>query len=220
MSEDLLQKYKAYYEVRAQRYANNENYKNSYAAERKLADAIISCNTLEEIRDKMGNLNELCGTALLKDQYLMEKKHFEKHKEVIRVKEAEQVLEKIDQFDNVMDAISHVNDVSAKVRIEISMDESHPMQFFGDLNLLDRYIVYTNAEVPEKYKSDMTNSAEEIKQSLLKGRESIEKNNHEWQSGWQINPDICFEYRHFRKSPLKEEFLKELRELYRTIVQR
>lgn len=37
---DLLQEYKDYYRVRADRYAKNNNYKNSYEAEKNLSEAM------------------------------------------------------------------------------------------------------------------------------------------------------------------------------------
>ena len=52
---DLLQEYKEYYAVRAKRYANNPNYKNSYEAEKsslKLYKVVIlgkNLKTNEEI---------------------------------------------------------------------------------------------------------------------------------------------------------------------------
>lgn len=35
MPDSILEEYKAYYHVRAERYANNPNYKYSYEAEKK-----------------------------------------------------------------------------------------------------------------------------------------------------------------------------------------
>jgi hypothetical protein len=220
MSIELLEKYKAYYAVRSRRYSGNENFRHSEKAEQNLSSMIQSCSTLEEIGVNMGNLNELCGVALLKDQYLLELAHFKKHQEVVRAREAELVLEQIDRFDNIMDLITFVNEISAKVRIEISMDESHPMQFFGDIFQIENWLVWSQAQVPDQYKHIPKRIADEIRESLIKGVLSTEEQNNHWLAGWKVNPDICFEPRHIRKSPVSAENLKELREVYRTLVNR
>lgn len=220
MSNNILSKYKAYYATRAKKYSKNPKYKHTFAAEKKLSDAMQSCATLDEFRDKIGNLNELCGIALIKDQQLMMHEHFKKHQEHIRAKESEMILENIDQFDTIMDLLSHVNDVSAKISIQISMDESHPMLFYSYMFMIDNYLAYSNAEVPDKYKNEMKNWAEEIKLSLIQGCNTVESNNNAWQQGWKFDPDMCFEARHFNLSPLKEQQLREVRETYRNIIER
>jgi hypothetical protein len=220
MSKDLLKKYQAYYSVRAEKYSRNPNYKNTFQAETQLAEAVLSCETLEEIREKMSNLNEMCGTALLKDQYLMEKEHFYQHYETIRAGEAERVLSRIDEFRSVSELMSYINEISAEERIRISLDESHSMHFFGDLDLLEEYLIHKNAIVPESYKKIIQDILEDFKHDLVENVQILEKNNHEWQQNWKLNPDICFEPRHFRLSPVRTEFLHELRSLYADIVQR
>ena len=55
MADNIFEEYKAYYRTRAERFANNPNYKNSYEAEKNLADAFLSCTEMEEFRTKIGN---------------------------------------------------------------------------------------------------------------------------------------------------------------------
>jgi len=124
MSNDLLQEYKAYYAIRAAKFEDNPNYKNSFEAEKNLSDAMQSCNTLEEFKDKIGNKNELCAVALVKDEALIEKTFFEKHKEEVRKLGPERILNKAGSFNNVMDLISMVNEEMNKNSIEISMKQT------------------------------------------------------------------------------------------------
>jgi len=145
---DFLQEYKDYYSVRAEKYAENPNYQNTYNAEKALSDAMQSCAVLEEFRDKIGNLNELCGVALIKDEYLMENAHFTKHKETVRVKASEQVLQKTDSITEIMELMSAVTEIENANSIKISMDESH-REFQSDWDQLDEITIYENAVVPD-----------------------------------------------------------------------
>lgn len=220
MSRDLLQKYKDYYQVRAEKYADNPNFKNTYSAEKQLSESVLSCSNLEEIKEKMGNLNEKCGIAFLKDQYILELEHFRKYNEIVRAGEAERILAFIDEFGSVVELMSKINEISSEERILISLDESHSMHFFGDLSLVEEYLMYMNAVVPESYKKITREILEDIKQSMIENLQTLEKNNSQWKEHWKLNPDICFEPRHFRISPLNKEHLMELRSIYAEVVQR
>ncbi len=220
MSLELLQKYKRYYTVRADKYAGNANYTNTFSAEKQLAEAVSSCKTLDEIREKIGNLNELCGIALIKDQFLMEREHYLKHHETVRAGAAQKILSEIDHYDQVADLISFVNEVLNEHNIAISLDESNSMLFFGDLDLLVEYGIYIRAVVPESYKVEMNETANDIRQSLSENVRTVEQTNQKWHQDWKVNPDICFEPRHMKKSPFGEEHLRELRTLFAELVKR
>ncbi|MFH2095985.1 MAG: hypothetical protein ABIJ16_09790 [Bacteroidota bacterium] len=219
MSDNLLQEYKEYYATRAEKYAGNPNYRFSYEAEKRLSDAMQSCSVLEEFRDKIGDLNEKCAIALVKDENIMEKAHFEKHKEFIRAKGPERILEKADQCKEVMDLVGMVTEELNRNSIEISMDESH-RQLVYDWFLVDEIEIYENAVVPDKYKQSMMESAAQNRKSLQSGIERLEKNNHEWQAGWRINPDLVMEYRHKRLLPYKDEHILEQTAKYKSIINR
>jgi len=220
MENNLLQKYKDYYSTRASKYEGNPAYKRTYEAEQKLMQAVHSCAELNDIKEKTQGLNELCATALVKDQNEFQLKHYKKHEEIVRAKEAEEVLERADEFSNVLDLVQMVNDVSTRVSVEISMDESHASEFLGKLFLLDEYLVYSRAQVPEKYAHIPKKYASGIAESLKESVQKVEDNNSHWQSGWKVNPEVCFEARHLRKSPIEKEKLIELRQLFSSLVQR
>ena len=63
MSASLLDEYKAYYSVKAERYADSPNYKHSDKAEKTLSEAMQSCSELSDFKEKMGNLNEKCAVV-------------------------------------------------------------------------------------------------------------------------------------------------------------
>jgi len=118
MSDSFLEEYKAYYNVRAERYANNPNYKHSYEAERNLSEAMQSCNELKEFKDKIGNLNEKCANALIKDKHLMRKAFYDDLKETVRVKAVDRILEKEPGCQTALDLATMVSEEENKGSIE------------------------------------------------------------------------------------------------------
>lgn len=219
MSDQLLEEYKAYYATRAERYADNPNYKNSYEAEKNLSGAMQSCAVLEEFKDKIGNLNEKCAVALIKDEYLMEKAHFEKHQEIVRGKVCDEVLSKVENCATAMDVATLVTEETNKNSIQISMDEAH-REFQYDWKQVDDITIYENAVVPDQYKDHMRKAVQDFKGSILKGIEFAEKNNHEWEAGWRVIPEKNLEFRHRRLIPYKDEHIQEQIEKYKSITNR
>jgi hypothetical protein len=217
MSDSLLEDYKAYYAVRAEKYAGNPNYPNYYEAEKRLSDAMQSCAVLEEFRDKIGDLNERCASALIKDQYILEQKHFEKHKEIIRVLLSKRILEKVDNYNNVNDLITMVTEESTKNMVEISLDEANRF-FVSDWEYVDAAEVYSNAVVPDKYKADMQRWAGTLRKSMSDGAKDLEKSMDAFQKGWKLNPDVVTEYRHRRLLPYTDEQIREQMERFKKII--
>ncbi len=216
---NLLEEYKAYYKVRAEKYANNPKYTNTYQAEKDLSDAMQSCQTLEEFKDKIGNKNEICAIALVKDECKIENDFFNKYNEKIRQLASERILSKIDNFTNSQDVITLVVDEYNKNSIEISMDESN-LQLLHDWDLLEDYEIYQKAIVPDKYKEEMQNIAENSKQAFLKNIKDLENNNNAWQPNWTINPKIALEERFIDVFPYKPNHVSEQTDKYCQIANR
>jgi hypothetical protein len=216
---NFLEKYKEYYKVRAHRYSNSKMYANVCKAETDLFNAVDSCKAMEEIKDRIGNLNHVCARELVRDEYEAEMKHFLKHDEDIRVLEAKMVLSDIGTYEDISELMTHIHKVCNDVSIQVSMDESHATQVFGDMNQIEEYLVYSQAIVPDKYKSKMQQISKDISRSIREGVNSLEQNNSQWQSGWKLQADICFEKRHIRRSPIKIDRLKEMVEVYNRIIQ-
>ncbi|PLW94028.1 MAG: hypothetical protein C0592_04295 [Marinilabiliales bacterium] len=216
---DLLQEYKAYYSTRAERFAGNEKYKHSYEAEKAVSDAMQSCSALEEFKEKLGDKNERCAVALTKDHAIMDEAHFEKHQEIVRILGPQRILEQVDSCKTALDVTNLITDLLNKNSIEISMDEAH-REFIYDWFQIDNYIMYKNAVVPDQYKSRLEGWCNEIVQSMQRGVEGAEKNNHEWEAGWRLIPEKNLEYRHRRLLPFSDEHIQEQIQLYKTLVNR
>lgn len=219
MSEKELQDYKEYYAARAERYANNDNYKNSYQIENKISEAIQSSNSMEEFKIKLGNLNELCAIALVKDEAIIEKDFFEKHKEEIRKLAPMRILKSLNEINNPIDLGIMITEETNKNSLEISSDEAH-RQLIYDWHLVDDITIYENAEVPEKYKSGMREIVNSVKELLVSSIDDIEKTMQAWEDNWRVKPEINLEYRHKRLYPFKEEHIKEQIEKYKQIIKR
>jgi hypothetical protein len=219
METDYLQPYKDYYRVRAERFANNSNYAFSYAAESNLSDAMQSCNELIEFKDKIGNLNELCAMALIKDEHIMEQEFYEKHKETVRVLAAKRILNNVDDCSDTTELITLVMEEMNKNSLEISMDE-YQREFQGDWFLMDNIEVYENAVVPSNYKSDFQSSADEIKASIIKGNEETEIEARKFQPDYVMQPEMNLEHRHRRLIPYSDEHLEEQMAKYKSLINR
>ncbi len=219
MEQDYLQQYKDYYKARPKRYEGNPKYKFSFEAECNLSDAMQSCAELIEFKDKIGNLNELCATALIKDKHLIEKEFYEKHKETIRVLASKRILEKADDTGDVNDLMTLVLDEMNINSVEISMDEFH-REFQSEWSELDKIEIYENAEVPSKYKSDLQNTANEIKARVLEKNEELEIQGQKWDPSYRTIPELNKEHRHRRLIPYTDAHIDEQLTKYKSLINR
>ena len=219
MDSDYLQAYKNYYRVRAERFANNSNYPFSFEAESNLSAVMQSCNELIEFKDKIGNLNERCATALIKDEYYLEKSFYEKHQEHIRILAAKRILDRVDNCSDSTELATLVIDEMNKNSLEISMDE-YQREFQGDWFLMDRIEVYENAEVPNEYKAEFQSTANEIKASIIKSNEETEREALKFQSDYVMKPELNLQHRHRRLIPYSDEHLEEQLAKYKSLVNR
>jgi hypothetical protein len=139
--------------------------------------------------------------------------------EDVRILGPERILERVDQMETALDIAQMVVEESNKNSIEISMDESHRELLYA-WKQLDDIEIYTNAEVPSKYKEKMKDIVEEAKESLRKTVERLEKNHAEWQQGWKLRPEMIMEHRHIRLFPYKMEDIEEQLQKYKSIINR
>ncbi len=219
MSNSLLQEYKDYYATRAQRFGGNPSYQHSYHAESQLCQAMQSCAELEEFKGKLGNLNELCAVALVKDEHLLEQAHFHKHQEWVRRQAADQILARADGCTNVSDLITMVQEVSQTVSTDISADEAH-REFQHAWKRLDEAEIYANAEVPDEYRADFQKSAQDAREEVAKDVVALEQELHKLKPEWRMTPEVVTEYRHRRLLPYSDQHIFERLAEYRAIVGR
>lgn len=216
---DILQAYKAYYRVRAERYANNPSYANSYQAEQQLAGTLESCTELAQFKDKMGNLNEECAIGLVKDEHLIEKEFYQRHEEKVRMKAAERILEGLSGCSNTTDLTTLVLDVSNKNSVEISMDE-YQREFQGDWDQLDAIDIYSNAVVPAEYQQEMKDVAKDIAARIIKSVQGTEAEAQKFDPSFRFIPELNLEHRHRRLIPYTDEHLKEQLAIYKNLINR
>lgn len=203
---NYLEEYKAYYRVRAKRYAGDPDFPFTAEAEQNLCDAMLGCNELIEFKQRLGNLNDLCGVAYTKDTYALRLKHYREIEETIRALGPERIINKAGQFNNVFDLMTMIGEEENINSREISMDHISP--FDGNWFLLERLEVYERAEIPSKWQPDVKEMASEIKKSLSESLRSTEADMQKWEPGWKLKLPLAWETRHRRKLPYPDAELK------------
>ncbi|MCB9188708.1 MAG: hypothetical protein H6599_05430 [Flavobacteriales bacterium] len=201
---DLLQEYKEYYRTRADRFKNDPEYSFSYEAENNLAKAMESCSLLEEFKDKLGNLNDLCAVALVKDDMRVEYSTFDEMKEDIRKLAAQRILAQVDGCVDVMDVVTLVTEITNHNSIEISKDEM-AIDVFSDWKRLEDIEELETAIVPERRKGENRESSQAIKNKMMENIIDLENSLKEWFPGWKLELDLIYEERHFRLLPYPKE---------------
>lgn len=213
---DYLAEYKAYYTARAKRFENDADFPFTEKAENDLRDAMLSCNELGEFKVKLGNLNDLCAVALVKDTNALRYRHYVALEEKIRALGPERIQEKADQYDNVMDLITMINEEENRNSLEIAADSTEP--FEGNWFMLERLEVYENAIVPLRWKPKMAESAAEIRESLRENHATTTEDMQRWKTGWKLDLNLVWETRHRRRFPYPDEEIRLRIEQYKKTV--
>ena len=220
MADQRLEEYRAYYDARTERYANNSLTKHSYEAEKKLRDLFYRYDNLDEIGQNMGRLNTDCAFAVTRDQYEMESEYYESVQEPIRKKGADQILAELDRQSELLDMMNKVNDLTNKNSVEITADEANGKALMENWKQLDKIDIYTKAVVPAKYKPDMQKVVDDEKESIIKSRESVEKTIGDWVEGWRMKPEITLEYRYRHIMPYSDQEIDEHLKKFKNIINR
>ena len=220
MADQRLEEYRAYYDARAERYANNPLMKHSYEAEKKLRDLFYRYDNLDEIGQNLGRLNIDCAFATWRDQYEMESKYYESVQEPVRKKGADQILAELDRQSELLDMMNKVNDLTNKNSVEITADEASGKALMENWKQLDKIDIYTKAVVPAKYKPDMQKVVDDEKESIIKSRESVEKTIGDWVEGWRMKPEITLEYRYRHIMPYSDQEIDEHLKKFKNIINR
>lgn len=220
MADQRLEEYRAYYDARTERYANNPLMKHSYEAEKKLRDLFYRYDNLDEIGQNMGRLNTDCAFATWRDQYEMESEYYESVQEPIRKKGADQILAELDRQSELLDMMNKVNDLTNKNSVEITADEANGKALMENWKQIDKIDIYTKAVVPAKYKPDMQKVVDDEKESIIKSRESVEKTIGDWVEGWRMKPEITLEYRYRHIMPYSDQEIDEHLKKFKNIINR
>ena len=215
--DTLLEDYKAYYNVRAERYKNNPLYPNSYASETALSDAMGSCSELIEFKDKIGDLNIKNAIALVKDQETARLKHYQSLKETIRTLAPSKILDRIEGAANENDVVKIVNEIEQEVSVAIALDGFTDGIYSDLIPMVINREVMQKAEVPEKYKNQMVEEAEKIKDQIRERYTQINAEGQQWDPSWKLELDLVWEDRHRRKIPLPDAVLEAYLSTIKTI---
>jgi hypothetical protein len=205
--DKLFEDYKAYYLTRSKRYANNPNLRRLAAAEKDLSDAMLSCNKLEDFKEKIGNKNELCATAIALDQAEYRMRVYTELKEIVRAKGQAEILKVCEPIENVTQLIQTSVDIMLENGKEISEDTMAVTYFKGNIFMLERIESYDQAEVPAEYQSKMKEWAEDIRKSIRDGYKSHLEETRKFHPNYTFKTELLWEYRHRRLIPLPDEIL-------------
>lgn len=218
MDPKLLEEYKEYYKVRAQRYINNPLYKNLCEAENKLYEYINSLDDIKVGDNKAKELAENCAAALSKDKALLEAHYYKEFNETIKLIASQKILEKIENCKTANDVIFLNIDEEMDSNIDVTLDEANRI-FIDSWEQLDKIEIYSNAIFPSKYefhrKEVINNIKKDIKENYFKHKKSIEDF---CQSKWSFNPEVIMEYRHRRLLPYSNEQIEKKLKLYMSII--
>jgi hypothetical protein len=201
---DYLEDYKAYYQLRMQRYEGNPDYPNSYQSEKAICEAIASCSVLEEFKEKLGNLNEKNAVALVLDQYAIRLRHYEAMKEPIRAEGCRRIIEKATTIDNAAALITMINEEENKTSLAVTADTIQP---FPDFGYPERIEIWEEAEIPEKYRERYRQYAAEERENAGKAYVETEKAISHFKPGWTFDFNRITEERHRRLLPFPEEVI-------------
>ena len=210
--EQIFKDYLLYYEARMKRWQNSEAYTHSYKSEKALYDLVASCSSMEELQSKADAFRALTvqnAIALVKDQETYRKRIYEDCKEFIRAKGPATILEKIDGSNTDMELVNIVNKVMQENSIEITVDQLVNF-FYADFIGMENYEVYQQSNIPDEWKADCKQYAQDILDSGKKiwQEHQLPEARH-WKAGWVLDYELLNEDRHRRLIPVNDEELKK-----------
>lgn len=218
MVDKRLEEYREYYAARVERYKNNPNLQHSFEAESRLNEVVQKYDTFEEIKNHLGTLNIDCAFALWRDQYEMESKYYDSVAEPIRKKAADSILTELSVNNDITSMSSKINEITNQNSIEIYLDECDGQSM--NWEKIDEIDIYENAEVPDKYKADMQEHADNLRARLCERVKTLETDNQQWQNGWRLNPNAILEQRYRELLPYTDDMVHEHLAKYKKIVNR
>ena len=137
----------------------------------------------------------------------------------VRKQLADYVLQRADGCNNTTELISMVQEVAQWASTQISMDEANRI-FHDAWKQLDEAEVLERAVVPDAYRSELNQQAQEIRKGLQEDVVELERQGQNWMPGWRANPAIAVEPRHRRLLPYQDEHIAARLQEYRNLVQR
>lgn len=204
------QEYAEYYKSRMRKYENNPLYSNSYAAEKAMYEAIAGAADLDDFKKRMegGDLNFKVAVALVRDQEIARKKHFEEMNQPIKAKGCVQILAALDSCSNVMDLVTTTNELRQKNSLEQSVD-GFVGEIYSNFAALENMEEYKRAEVPSRWKTERQQGYDD---TVAAGRKNYREvrlpRAREWDPNWRMDYDLVWQDRHRRLIPVKDDTLR------------
>ena len=225
MADKQLEEYRAYYDARAERYANNPKQRHSYDAECKMRDLFYKYDSLDEIKEHFGSLNIECAFAKWLDQYEMESEYYESVQDPIRKKYADTILSEIEKYpktelsnQSIIDMSSKINEVTNRNNDEVYYDETCGKALLEEWKDIDEIAVYENAVVPQKYKGEMQRIANDIRNEIRERKALHEEKLEAWTKGKHIDPELVKEPRYRRQLPFSDNDIEIQLKKYKEII--
>lgn len=225
MADKRMEEYRAYYDARAERYANNPKKKHSYDAESKLRDLMYKYDSFEEIKNNLGSLNIDCAFGKWLDQYEMESEYYGEVQDPVRKKCADEILAKLQKYptegrsnSSVIDMSGVITELTNKNNNEIYYDEAGGKALLDEWNHIDEINVYNNAVVPQRYKREMQKTAKNIQKEMFDRVKNNEKYLKTWSKGRPANPDLVKESRYRRLLPYNDAEIESHLNQYKELI--
>lgn len=212
--------YIEYYKARLRKYENNPLYPNLYRSEKALHDAIVSCEKLEDFKEKVeqGQLPFKNAVAMMKDQETAWENHYNETKEPVRAKASTEILAMLESATDLNDVITRSNEIRLKNNNEISID-GFVSEFYSAFTMLENIEVWERAEVPSKWKSEMKeNISEAINSYREVFRDVTLPSARMYEPGFRLDADLAREERHRRLIPVKDEAFERRLAQFKSII--
>ena len=219
--EQRHQEYIDYYRARLRKYENNPLYKNSYASEKALLDALTSCAKLEDFKAACdnGQLPFKNAIALMKDQETAWEQHYIETKEEVRAKASTEILAFLKEARDLAELIEQTNKIRLKNNNEISID-GFAGEFYSSFTMLENIEVWERAEVPSRWRDEMR---ENIRESIKSSREIYHDitlpSARMYDPNHRFDPDLVWKDRHRRLIPVKDETMKRRLAQFRFVIE-
>lgn len=227
MADKNLEEYRAYYDARAERYANNPKKKHSYEAECKIRDLFYKYDSLEEIKEHFGSLNIECAFAKWRDQYEMESEYYESVQDPVRKKCADQILAELENYpktglsnSSIIDMSTIIGKITDQNNIDVFYDESGGKALLEEWINIDEIDVDMNAVMPQRYKREFQNRADILKKEMIERAGYKESNFQTWTQGKHLDAELVWEPRYRRLMPFSDADIKENMAKYREFIKR
>jgi len=210
--EKRHEEYNAYYYARMKKFEGNQLYPLSYAAEKRMYEAISGCEKLEDFRGiiEKDHPEVQCAIALVKDQETARLALFKKMEEHVRALSPERILKEIDKAKTAMDVATIIPEIDQKVSVLISID-NFISGFYFDFTAIENLVVdeAIKDDVPKEWRDEIEeNIKEQIHDHGELFRNTTLPDRRNYKPDWNYDYSLVWETRHRRTIPFPDQVVK------------